>query len=102
MTGSLLDENGNPVDLISDLNQVQAELEAIMIQVRDMEEQNDQILKNRDEAEEEFYLFEQQRTDTDGIFQLLKMNGQTKKKIIGLIRQLKDVSKRIKDTKAQY
>ncbi len=30
------------------------------------------------------------------------MNGQTKKKIIGLIRQLKDVSKRIKDTKAQY
>ena len=68
MTGSLLDENGNPVDLISDLNQVQAELEAIMIQVKDMEEQNDQILKNRDEAEEEFYLFELQRTDTDGIF----------------------------------
>ena len=30
VTGSLLDEHGNPVDLLSDLDQVQAELEAIM------------------------------------------------------------------------
>ena len=30
----------------------------------------------------------------------MKVNGQTKKKIVGLIRQLKDVSKRIKESKA--
>lgn len=101
VTGSLLDEHGNPVDLLSDLDQVQAELEAIMGQVRDMETQNELILKERDEAEAEFNLF-QINYNTDSIFQLLKVNGVTKKRIISLIRQLKDVSKRLKETKNQY
>ena len=101
VTGSLLDEHGNPVDLLSDLDQVQAELEAIMGQVRDMETQNELILKERDEAEVEFNLF-QINYNTDSIFQLLKVNGVTKKRIISLIRQLKDVSKRLKETKNQY
>ena len=101
VTGSLLDEHGNPVDLLSDLDQVQAELEAIMGQVRDMETQNEFILKERDEAEAEFNLF-QINYNTDSIFQLLKVNGVTKKRIISLIRQLKDVSKRLKETKNQY
>ena len=38
----------------------------------------------------------------DSIFWFLKVNGQTKKKIISLIKQLKEVSKKIKETKGQY
>ena len=72
-----------------------------MGQVRDMETQNEFILKERDEAEAEFNLF-QINYNTDSIFQLLKVNGVTKKRIISLIRQLKDVSKRLKETKNQY
>ena len=66
-----------------------------------METQNELILKERDEAEAEFNLF-QINYNTDSIFQLLKVNGVTKKRIISLIRQLKDVSKRLKETKNQY
>jgi hypothetical protein len=72
-----------------------------------MQRHNEEIRARRDETEKDFTAFEEQRKDgkvsqEEGIFWLIKVNGQTKKKIIGLIKQLKDVSKRIKTTKGQY
>ena len=109
MTGSLLlDEEGNPVDLLAELSQVQEEIRGILAEVEDMQVQNEEIRARRDEAEKDLERWEEERkgqvregTD-DGVFWLIKVNGQTKKKIIGLIKQLKDVSKRIKTSKAQY
>ena len=105
MTGSLLDEEGKPVDLLAELNLVQDELKAILNEVEDMQRQNEEICAKRDEAEREFKEFEERHRkgeigQEEGVFWLIKVNGQTKKKIIGLIKQLKDVSRRIKTSKA--
>jgi hypothetical protein len=37
MTGCLLDEEGNPVDLLAELSLVQEELQAILNEVEDMQ-----------------------------------------------------------------
>ena len=101
VTGSLLDEMGNPVDLIGELAQVQGELEAIMGEVNAMEARNEEIRASRQQAEDEFFR-QELLTLEGGVFDMLKVNGATKRKIIGLIKQLKEVSKKIKDTKSQY
>lgn len=73
-----------------------------------MQVQNEEIRARRDEAEKDLERWEEERKGQvregkdDGVFWLIKVNGQTKKKIIRLIKQLKDVSKRIKTTKGQY
>lgn len=73
-----------------------------------MQVQNEEIRARRDEAEKDLERWEEERKGQvregkdEGVFWLIKVNGQTKKKIIGLIKQLKDVSKRIKTTKGQY
>jgi len=104
MTGSLLDEEGNPVDLLAELSQVQDELRGILAEVEDMQRENEEVRVKRDEAEREFTELEEQHRlaagQDDGVFWLIKVNGITKKKIIGLIKQLKEVSRRIKTSKA--
>jgi len=106
MTGSLLDEDGNPVDLLAELSQVQDELRAILAEVEDMQRENEEIRARRDEAEIEFTRLEEEHRQRitagqdEGVFWLIKINGITKKKIIGLIKQLKEVSRRIKTSKA--
>jgi predicted nuclease with TOPRIM domain len=101
VTGSLLDESGRPVDLVSELAEVQGELEAIKEEVRALEQRNEQIRAQSQNAQQEF---EGMLLGANGgeLFEMLKVNGATKKKIIGLIKQLKEVSKKIKDTKSQY
>jgi hypothetical protein len=101
MTGTLMDEFGNPVNLIKELTAVEEELQGILSQVVDLQASNDEIRQAREEAEAEFAAF-QTPTFQEGIFGMLRVNGETKRKIIGLIKQLKDVSKRIKETKAGY
>ncbi len=83
MTGSLLDETGQPVDLISELAHVQLELQAILQEVTAMEATNQQVRAQRDQAEQEFITQEQEGL---GVFHMIKVNGHTKKKIIGLIK----------------
>ena len=73
-----------------------------------MQVQNEEIRARRDEAEKDLERWEEERKGQvregkdDGVFWLIKVNGLTKKKIIGLIKQLKDISRRIKTSKAQY
>ncbi|TNV73355.1 hypothetical protein FGO68_gene11072 [Halteria grandinella] len=107
MNGTLLDEFGNPVNLIKDLTSVQEELQGILSQVQELQAKNDDIRRTRDEADAEFAAFEAKRDSgemgfQESVFHMLKVNGETKKKIIGLIKQLKDVSKKIKETKSTY
>jgi DNA repair exonuclease SbcCD ATPase subunit len=95
------------VNILKDLSTVEAELQGILTQVQELMSKNEEIRRVRDEAEQEFSRFEEKLrngeiTFQDGIFQMLKVNGETKKKIISLIKQLKDVSKKIKETKSTY
>lgn len=64
-----------------------------------MQARNEEIRKARDEAEQQFLLFE---ASGESLFHLLRANGETKRKIIGLIKQLKDVSRRIREAKGTY
>lgn len=41
-------------------------------------------------------------TNKGDVFVLLKANGWMKKKIIDMIKQLKEVSKRMRESKARY
>jgi len=64
-----------------------------------MQSKNEEIRRARDEAEQQFLLFD---ASGGGMFHLLRANGETKRKIIALIKQLKEVSRRIKEAKGTY
>jgi len=80
--------------------------------VSNLQERNDDIRRNREQAQEDF---EEQIlrnspykqspgkiTNKSDVFTLLKANGWMKKKIIDMIKQLKDVSKRMRESKSRY
>jgi hypothetical protein len=75
---------------------------------------NDDIRRKREEAKIEFeekilrnspYKGSQSPskiTNKNDVFTLLKANGWMKKKIIDMIKQLKEVSKRMRESKSRY
>ncbi len=92
----LVDENGNPVNLLEELIEVNDELKDILNNVTELQVRNDDIRKMREEAQEEFdeqilrnspYKQNSAKiTNRHDVFTLLKANGLMKKKIIDLIK----------------
>lgn len=77
----------------------------------DLEEKNSSIQKMREAAQKEFeetvlskapYKGLSRITNKGDVFTLLRANGWMKRKIIDMIRAMKEVSKRMRDTKSQY
>eukprot|EP00347_Sterkiella_histriomuscorum_P007817 403347449 len=110
----LVDENGNPVNLLEELILVSDELKEILGNVSDLQGRNEEIRRRRKETQ---YEFEDQIlrnspykgtgspskiSNKQDVFTLLKANGWMKKKIIDMIKQLKEVSKRMRENKSRY
>ena len=82
-----------------------------MIGVSDLQEKNKEIKQRRDEAHNDFsdqvlrkspYKNQARITNKHDVFSLLRANGWIKKRIVDMIRNLKDVSKRMREHKQRY
>ncbi|CDW88775.1 UNKNOWN [Stylonychia lemnae] len=108
----LVDEHGNPVNLLEELIIVSDELKSILDNVALLQDQNEQIRQQRDQAQIDFQdeiLNNSAYSKASGkivnkndVFILLKSNGWMKKKIITMIKKLKEVSKKIRENKVRY
>lgn len=107
----LVDEEGNPVNLLEEISNVQNELQEILFGVIELQDRNKEIQDRRNEAESEFqdqilrkspFKGQGKITNKHDVFSLLRANGWMKKKIVDMIKTLKDVSRRMRESKHKY
>ena len=102
-----MDEHGKPVNLLAELQQIAGELHGILSNVTELQCRNENIREKRDRVEEEFEermepYKNNARVGKAEVFGLLRANGEMKRTIIELIKQLKDISRKIRDNKNRY